>query len=313
MTAAMQPTRLRCMLYLWLCKELDTVWERSAHCQACRETNFLNFKELLSWILTQTSEVELFAMIAWGIWNQRNQDRLNHTAAPFHQIFQISTKKLAYFTACQPSATPTLVGQVNLRTRWQPPLVDLMKINFNRAVFSSVNAAGIGVAIRNNLGQVIVSCSQRLPQAYSSNEVEALAIAKAVSFAAEIGITKAVLEGDSLTIMKALSSDHSSLVSFGLMIDQLIYSHVKRECNSVAHCLARYVFDSLNFLVWMENVLPQFSVVLQADLADSFLSKFSPDFQKNKNKEVSFKKKKKHYNNKEESYRISFIENDSAS
>ena len=149
------------------------------------------------------------------------------------------------------------------------------------------------MAIRNNLGQVIVSCSQRLPQAYSSNEVEALAIAKAVSFAAEIGITKAVLEGDSLTIMKALSSDHSSLVSFGLMIDQLFYSHVKRECNSVAHCLARYVFDSLDFLVWMENVLPQFSVVLQADLADSFLSKFSPDFQKNKNKEVSLKKKKK--------------------
>ena len=64
--------------------------------------------------------------------------------------------------------------------------------------------------------------------------------------------------------MKALSSDHSSLVSFGLMIDQLFYSHVKRECNSVAHCLARYVFDSLDFLVWMENVLPQFSVVIQA-------------------------------------------------
>ena len=64
-----------------------------------------------------------------------------------------------------------------------------MKINFNRAVFSSFNASSIGVVIRNNLGQVIASCSQRLPQVYSSNEVEALAAAKAVSFAAEIGIT----------------------------------------------------------------------------------------------------------------------------
>ena len=102
---------------IWLCKELDTIWERSAHCQVCRETNFLNFKELLSWILTQTSKVELFAMIAWGIWNQRNQARLNHTAAPLHQIFQISTKKLANFMACQPSATPMMVRQVNPRTR----------------------------------------------------------------------------------------------------------------------------------------------------------------------------------------------------
>ena len=41
----------------------------------------------------------------------------------------------------------------------------------------------------------------------------------------------------------------------------------------------------------MEDVLPQFSVVLQADLTDSFLLRSSPDFQKNKNKEVSKKKK----------------------
>ena len=119
-----------------------------------------------------------------------------------------------------------------------------------------------------------------MSQAYNGNEIEALAAAKAVSFAAEIGITKAVLEGDSLTIMKALSSDHSSLAPFGLLIDdikfsaknfdQLLYSHVKGECNSVAHCLARHAFNISDFLVWMEDVSPQFSVVIQADLADSF-------------------------------------------
>ena len=31
-----------------------------------------------------------------------------------------------------------------------------------------------------------------------------------------------------------------------------------------------YVFDISDFLVWMEDVLPKFSVVLQTDLADSF-------------------------------------------
>ena len=100
-----------------------------------------------------------------------------------------------------------------------------------------------------------------------------------MSFAVEIGITKAVLDGDSLTIMNALSSDHHSLASFGLVIndvkfsakffDQLHYSHVKRECNTLAHCLARHAFDISDFLVWMEDVPPQFLVVLQADLADS--------------------------------------------
>ena len=110
-------------------------------------------------------------------------------------------------------------------------------------------------------------------------DVEALAAAKAVSFAAELGITKAVLEGDSLTIMNALSSDHLSLATFGLILndvkfsvenfDQLHYSHVKRECNTLAHCLARHAFDISDFLVWMEDIPPQFSVVLQVDLANS--------------------------------------------
>ena len=129
--------------------------------------------------------------------------------------------KLADFLASQPSATPMMGGRVNHRTRWQPPPVDLMKINFDGAVFSSANAAGIGMVIRNNSGQVITSCSQQLSQAYNGNEIEALAAAKAVSFAAEIGITKAVLECDSLTVMKALSSDHSSLAPFGLLIDDI--------------------------------------------------------------------------------------------
>ena len=239
---------------LWLCNELDTVWEKSAHCRKRREINFLNFKELLSWILTQPSE-----RVTWGIWNQRNKARLNLVADPLHQIFQISSERLAEFTACQPSATPMMVRRANSRTRWQPPLANLMKINFDGAVFSSSNAAGIGVVIRNNLGQVIASCSQRLFQAFNSVDVEALAAAKAVSFAAEIGITKAVLEGDSLTIMNALSSDHLSLATFGLILNdikfsaenfvQLHYSHVERECNTLTHCLARHAFDISDFLV----------------------------------------------------------------
>ena len=153
-----------------------------------------------------------------------------------------------------------------------------MKINFDGAVFSSENRSGIGVVIRNSVGLVIASCSQCLPQAYSSNEVEALAAAKAVSFATKIGISKVVLEGDSLTIIKALSNDQRSLSSFGPLIDdakfssvnfdQLRYSHVKRECNFAAHSLAKFASNILDFQVWMEDVLPQLSSLIQVDLAE---------------------------------------------
>ena len=134
-----------------------------------------------------------------------------------------------------------------------------MKIYFDGVVFSSDNRFSIGVVIRNSLGLFIASCSQSLPQAYSNDEVGALAAAKAFSFAAEIGITKVVLEADSLTIIEALSTDLRSLSSFGPLIDdakfsslnfdQLLYSHVRRECNFAAHSLARFASNISNFLV----------------------------------------------------------------
>ena len=139
------------------------------------------------------------------------------------------------------------------------------------------NKSSIGVVIRNNRGLVIASCSQVLHQEFNSNKIEALAIAKAMSFVAELGISKAVLEGDLMVIIKALEDEHNPLSAIGLLIadakfnsrcfNHLLFSHTKRECNSIAHVLARFAINIPDFLVWMEDVPPQFHFVLQADLA----------------------------------------------
>ena len=78
--------------------------------------------------------------------------------------------------------------------------------------------------------------------------------------------------GDSLVVIKALSDESVSLAPFGLLVEdvkvlsqcfsQLLYSHTKREGNSVAHSLARYAIDIPNFSVWMEDGPPQFFHVL---------------------------------------------------
>ena len=77
--------------------------------------------------------------------------------------------------------------------------------------------------------------------------------------------------------VKALLDPDSSLSSVGPLIedakccshsfDQLLYSHIKRECNNVAHSLARFVIDISDFSMCMEDVSPQFFPVLQVDLA----------------------------------------------
>ena len=97
-----------------------------------------------------------------------------------------------------------------------------------------------------------------------------------LSFAHYIGIMQTILEGDSLAMIKALKEDVHSLAPTSLLIedvrilsqnfDQLLYSHTKREGNSMAHSLTRYAIGIPDFLVWMEDVPPHIWSVLQIDL-----------------------------------------------
>ena len=103
-----------------------------------------------------------------------------------------------------------------------------------------------------------------------------MAVAFVLSFASDIGFPRAVLEGDSWTVYRALMGDDFSLALFALLIEdakfeaqkfeQLPYSHTKRDDNFVTHSLTRYAIGILDFFVWVEDVLPQFHVVFQVDL-----------------------------------------------
>ena len=74
------------------------------------------------------------------------------------------------------------------------------------------------MVILNNQGLFIAFLSQQLQQAFHAVEIEALAAARALEFASEIGVEQALLEGDSEVIMKALVEDGGSLASYDLLI-----------------------------------------------------------------------------------------------
>ncbi|XP_023906710.1 uncharacterized protein LOC112018416 [Quercus suber] len=258
----------------WTCKELDIVWDTHGSGPIRSQSNFQDFKHQLSTIMQQQSDVEIVVLIMWSVSTQRNQIRLNKPASTLHQIVQQSKDWFNEFQACQ---VPLKENTARISKRWRPPPAEMVKINFDGAVFSGKNKSGLGVVVRNSSGQVMASCSKLVNQVYDSNEVEDMAAAWALSFAAEIGINNAVLEGDSLLVMKALTDPESSMSSIGSFIndakhfsnsfEKLLYSHVTRDCNNVAHSLAKHAINVPYFLVWMKEVLSQFSHVLEVDLA----------------------------------------------
>ena len=67
--------------------------------------------------------------------------------------------------------------------QWRPPEADHFKLNFDAAVFNSLNLAGIGVIARDWRGAVIGVLPMPIPLTQSVNEVEAIACRKAIQFA----------------------------------------------------------------------------------------------------------------------------------
>ena len=107
----------------------------------------------------------------------------------------------------------------------------------------------IGVGIRESNGAVLASFSQKIPPAYKVEEIEALVALNALSFAFKLGFHSTILKGDSLGLTQALKSEERSLSPTGLLTKdakmfansfvRLLYSHIKRNDNGVAHSLAK--------------------------------------------------------------------------
>ena len=125
---------------------------------------------------------------------------------------------------------------------------------------------------QGQLQQVLASLSENVPLPPSSDDVEALADARAINFAAELGFSSVIIEGDSEAIIKALKSNEESLATYGHMISavrpaidafrNISFSHTRRQGNAIVHNLVRHVSG---YLVWMEDIPPHVLDVLIAN------------------------------------------------
>ena len=236
----------------------------------------MDFKELLSWLITNQRDLEFFFTSAWLIWAQRNRICLSKTTVSSPQIAATAREHLAEFT--QNITTPQFpwVTATPSQIIWCPPSQGLVKINCDGATFKDQNKSGIGVVIRDENGMVLASMAKQLPQLYTALETEAMVASTTLSFATQVGFHSGILELDSMVLATALIKNSTYLSTDGLLMDdirfnatffnQLLYSHVKREGNKVAHKLARHAFCISDFLVWMEDVPPPIRSVVQDDI-----------------------------------------------
>ncbi|XP_075657106.1 uncharacterized protein LOC142627188 [Castanea sativa] len=166
---------------------------------------------------------EMFATIAWCLWNRINSLHFGRPAHPLSIISAVAVKLLQELIASQSTETPIP----------RPPA--------RGALFLPI------------------------PLSASVADMEALACLRAVQFAAKLDLHYVVFEGDSATVISAVSQGISLLSSFGNIVDDVrlllpsfssvTFSHVNCTGNIVADALAKKASSNVGCQVWM-NALP---------------------------------------------------------
>ena len=92
------------------------------------------------------------------IWMRRNKVRAGEEAFPLSKISSMAGESLCEFQNLRP--THAKVPRMARSVRWRLPPNGSVKVNFDGALFSKENVAGLGIIIRDDHGLVLAALSQ---------------------------------------------------------------------------------------------------------------------------------------------------------
>ena len=176
-------------------------------------------QELINLVGQWAKSLELFGVVAWIIWNQRNKLRLNERCLPSKIFLEVAR---AYLSDFQSKFQKTKVQQPKGSMKWRPPRDGMYKTNYDGTIFAESEEAGIGVIIRDIKGLVIAALAEKIPYPGSVEVLEALVARRAARFALEVGLTGFEFEGDSEVVWKALRSADGAHSSIGEIIKDMM-------------------------------------------------------------------------------------------
>lgn len=187
----------------------------------------------------------------WGLdegkrlwWSNRNKLRegeLPHEATDVAQKTRYSVLEYQHIFMTPPKKVPL--------DKWKPPDGDMIKINLDGSFVPGEDVAGWGVVARTADGNIVGARAGRQENVRDAFPAETYALSHVVSFAADLGIVRVILETDSQLLLEAMDLHKSDSSAYAAIIEDTKYQlkmwfshHVilvcRRTANSVAHELA---------------------------------------------------------------------------
>ncbi|KAK8548039.1 hypothetical protein V6N12_060966 [Hibiscus sabdariffa] len=214
----------------------------------------------------------LIVLTCWAIWYARNELVHDGTAC---SINKASTFILAFLHELETVEALSVPAKVSKDVKWYPPVDDTIKINFDVSFNPSSKSSAFGIIARDSHGLVMAACSHPHSEVADAFIAKAIACERAVSFAADLGFRSVQIEGDSLSVIKKLTSATTdrSIISPIIndiriqrnLFERITFSFVGRAGNAAAHELAKLGSQFSEPMYWIEEVPTVVDRIVQRD------------------------------------------------
>ncbi|XP_075659463.1 uncharacterized protein LOC142629363 [Castanea sativa] len=226
---------------LWFCAQAKEVWNLSKFSLLFDIGPNWGFLDVMQ-KLQRHEEVrpglmKRFVSVCWGIWKERYVIRTGGRGKPGRVTLKNSLGLMTKFHLTNEGLRkPTVAGSELVQ--WMPLLQGQYKINSNGTVFSNQRKVGLGMVVRDNVGDVIAALSSPMVGSLGALETEAKAMEVGMRFTLDVGIQDVVFECDALGVYNAVQGIAAPCSSIQFIMESIhqqarmfrscCFSHTKR-------------------------------------------------------------------------------------
>ena len=135
------------------------MWNKLFSWVRCDFLALNSFSDLVELVGQRKQKLDLFAVVAWYVWQWRNELRANKSIIPLQDTLISAAQLLTDF---QKRRLVIPSWSLMSDSKWKPPNKDEFKTKYDGAVFQETNEAGIGVVIWNDEGEVLGALSEKI-------------------------------------------------------------------------------------------------------------------------------------------------------
>ncbi|KAL6214747.1 hypothetical protein ACLB2K_014179 [Fragaria x ananassa] len=248
----------------WSCSFCVAVLERVSFYSKLVSGMLTDFSELLNHafkVLT-VDEMKLLVIILWSNWSERNRVIHGERPRPPSIIYDQCGLMWDSLLAVQDSMQSHLSsGGSTIGMAWQPPSPGMLSLNTDASVINNGVNIGVGVVVRNHLGDLVLTGGERVQGRFRPSVAELLALCKGLEYVVEHNWLLEKVECDCLEAVRVVNDVGECFAEEGILVDRVRallvavgspkFSHVSRTANGAADVVAKYVARLNGRLVWL--------------------------------------------------------------